>query len=334
MDLGAWPRVPLAHLPTPLEPMDRLRRALGTERAVWVKRDDATGLAGGGNKTRKLEYLAAEAKAAGADWLVTTGGVQSNHARQTAAAAARLGMGCDLVLTRAVPDRDAGYESTGNVQLDHLLGAHVQIHPVGTDRGEAMDAVAARRRVQGHTPFVIPTGGSTETGALGYVRAALELVNQAVDRDLAIGTIVVPASSGGTLAGLLVGLHALNHSARVIGIDVEADAATTRRTVAGLAASTARRLGVEPPPGERLHIEGAHAGPAYGIPTDATLAAARMAARTEGLVLDPVYSAKAMAGLLHGLDTGALAGEGAVVFVHTGGLPGLFAYPEAAGPAA
>lgn len=329
MDLAAWPRVPLAHLPTPLEPMPRLGRSMGGGASVWVKRDDATGLAGGGNKTRKLEYLAAQAQAAGADWLVTTGGVQSNHARQTAAAAARLGMGCDLVLTRAVPDRDTAYEATGNIQLDQLLGAWVHIHPAGTDRTEAMDAVAATRRGEGHTPFVIPTGGSTETGSLGYVRAALELVNQAAERDLRLDAVIAPASSGGTLAGLLVGMQALNHSARVIGIDVEADATTTRRTVAGLAASTAYELGVTPPAAERLHIEGAYAGPAYGIPTEATLAAARRGARTEGLVLDPVYSAKAMAGLLDLVETGTLTGSETAVFLHTGGLPGLFAYPEA-----
>lgn len=329
MDLARFPRVRLAHAPTPLEPLDGLRKPLGGGPRLWVKRDDATGLAGGGNKTRKLEYLLGAALAEGADCVVTTGGVQSNHARQTAAAAARLGLACELVLTRVVPDRPPGYETTGNVLLEHLLGARVHIRDGDTDRTAAMDAVADEARAKGAKPYIVPTGGSNRTGALGYARAALELVGQAAERDLRIDHVVHASSSGGTQAGLAAGLHLLGHPARVTGVDVEADAAATEAGVRALASEVASALGSRKPlPEAVVQVLAGHAGPAYGVPTGAMAAAVRRVARTDGLLLDPVYSGKAMAGLIALTEQGAFRDDENVVFLHTGGMPSIFAYGD------
>jgi L-cysteate sulfo-lyase len=329
MDLARFPRVALAHAPTPLEPMDRLRRVLGKGPRLFVKRDDATGLAGGGNKTRKLEHLLGAALAQWSDTVITTGGVQSNHVRQTAAAAARLDLACELVLTRVVPKRPESYEHTGNVLLDRLLGAEVHLFPGDTDRAAKMAEVAEAARSRGAKPYVIPTGGSTAVGALGYARAALELAAQAAERDLAIDCIVHASSSGGTQAGLVAGLQAMGHPARVIGIDVEADAPDTESKVRALAAETARLLGHSGHlPASAVQVEPGYAGPGYGIATSEMVDAVRQAARSEGLVLDPVYSGKAMAGLLGLIEDGAFDEDETVVFLHTGGLPGLFGYTD------
>lgn len=330
MDLARFSRVALAHAPTPLEPLDRLRAALGGGPRLLVKRDDATGLAGGGNKTRKLEYLLADALSQGADTVVTTGGVQSNHARQTAAAAARLNLTCELVLTRVVPDRPADYERTGNVLLDRLLGAQIHLCPGDTDRAAKMAEVAEAVRGRGGTPYVVPTGGSTAVGALGYARAALELVAQAAERDLSIDYIVHASSSGGTQAGLVAGLQCLGHPAQVLGIDVEADAPDTDAHVRALAAETAQHLGYAGHlPDAAVRVVPGYAGPAYGVPTSEMAAAVRRAAGTEGLILDPVYSGKAMAGLVGLIEAGTFNADDTVVFLHTGGLPGLFGYLDA-----
>lgn len=328
--LARFPRIALAATPTPLEAMDGLRRALGGGPRLMVKRDDCTALAGGGNKTRKLEYLLGAARAEGADCVVTTGGVQSNHVRQTAAAAARLGLGCELVLTRVVPDRPADYEATGNVLLDRLLGARVHLYPAAADRAATMAEIAEAARARGASPCVIPTGGSTALGALGYVRAALELAAQAAERDLAIDHVVLAASSGGTQAGLAAGLALLGHPARVTGIDVEADAPATQATVAALATETAQLLGHDGRlPADAVRVEPGYAGPGYGVPTPEMAAAVRRAARSEGLILDPVYTGKAMAGLIALIEAGTFGDDETVVFLHTGGLPGLFGYADA-----
>ena len=330
MDLARFPRVALAHAPTPLEPLDRLRAELGDgSPKLLVKRDDCTGLAGGGNKTRKLEYLLGRARADGADSVITCGGVQSNHVRQTAAAAARLGLHCELVLTRNVPDRPEAYLETGNVQLDRLLGAQVHLHPGDADRQREMAEIAAAARTRGRSPAVFPTGGSTAVGALGYVRAALELVQQAAERDQPLDAIVHACSSGGTQAGLVVGLHALGQSARVIGIDVEGDAGETEATVRQLVHETCQLLQIDPPPAAAVRVEAGHAGPGYGVPTEAMVAAVRRAARAEGLLLDPVYTGKAMAGLIALVQDGAFDAGETVAFLHTGGLPAIFAYADA-----
>ena len=326
MDLGDIPRVELAHRPTPLEPLARLSQHLGGPR-LTIKRDDCTGLALGGNKSRKLEFLLADALAKGADTVITSGGVQSNHVRQTAAAAARLGLAAELVLTRNVPWPDPNYDRTGNIQLDHLLGARVHVLPGETDRDEAMDQIAAELRERGRRPYVIPLGGSNPIGALGYAAAARELVDQAREMDLDFDYVVLPSSSGGTQGGLVGGLAALNHPARVIGVDVEGDPDGITNGVRRLAAATAERLGAAASAtDDAVEVQSGYAGEAYGLPTEAMTQAVEMLARLEGVLLDPVYTGKAMSALIGLVEAGRFRSSDRVVFIHTGGIPALFAY--------
>lgn len=326
MILTDIPRLPLAHLPTALEPLPRLSAHLGGP-GILVKRDDCTGLALGGNKTRKLEFLMAEAEAKGADTIVTIGGVQSNHVRQTAAAAARAGLSCHLVLARAVPWDEPAYETSGNVQLDHLLGAQVHLLPSGTDRDGALRRIAKALKSQGNKPYVIPSGGSNPTGALGYVACAMELEEQARAGGERIDYLLHATGSGGTQAGLVAGFHALNSQIQVLGIDITAEAAEITAKVRTIARDTAKRLGLpKAPPRDALQIIEGHAGTAYGMPTEQMREAVRLAARLEGLILDPVYTGKAMAGLIELVRQGRFSADQTIVFLHTGGMPGLFAY--------
>jgi D-cysteine desulfhydrase family pyridoxal phosphate-dependent enzyme len=330
MNLDDFPRAALAHLPTPLESMERLSAELGGPR-LFVKRDDCTGLALGGNKTRKLEFLMAEALAAGADSVITAGGVQSNHVRQTAAAAAKLGLAAHLVLTRNVPQDAArehdGYDRTGNILLDRLLGAEIRILPAGGDRAAAMDALAASLRAAGGRPYVIPLGGSNATGALGYALCARELLAQAEALCGGLDAIVLASSSGGSQAGLIAGLAALGDPARVIGIEVDGNRETVAEAVRKVAAAAAQRLGLDA--GEvvaRVEVVAGYGGPGYGLPTPEMRRAVELAARCEGLLLDPVYSGKAMAGLIGLIAERRFAADDRVVFLHSGGTPALFAY--------
>ena len=326
MELAEFPRLPLAHLPTPLEDLPRLSAHLGGPR-ILVKRDDCTGLATGGNKTRKLEFLMAEARARGAETIITTGGVQSNHVRQTAAAAAKTGLSCHLVLARAVAWDDPAYETSGNLQLDRLLGAQVHILPGGTDRDGAMRRIDRVLQSQGRNPYVIPSGGSNPTGALGYVACAMELEEQAKARGEKIDCVIHATGSGGTQAGLMAGFHALGSKTQVLGIDITAEASELAAKVRSIARETAARLELpKPPPRGALQIVEGHAGKAYGIPTEQMRDAVRLAARLEGLILDPVYTGKAMAGLIDLVRQGRFAADKTIVFLHTGGMPGLFAY--------
>ena len=307
-------RIPLAHLPTPLEPMDRLGAALGMEPgALWVKRDDCTGLAGGGNKARKLEYLCAEATAAGADTLVTGGGRQSNHVRMTAAAANRLGLRCVLVMASGPPSHP-----TGNVVLDQLLGAEL-VWGGELDYYEleaAIEAECDRLRGEGAKPFSIPVGGASVTGALAYVQAAGELLGQLPD----VEVVVVADGSGGTHAGLAAGLG--DHR-RVMGVDVgtRPDLDEQVPAKAALAAEAAHR----PAPLGGVWIDHDRFGAGYGEPTDSCREALDLAARCEGIVLDPVYTGKAMAGLVAAVREGRIRRDARTVFLHTGGMPALFA---------
>ena len=326
MDLGRYPRTSLAHLPTPLEPLPRLTEALGGPR-LYVKRDDATGLALGGNKTRKLEFLMAEAQAEGADCIITAGGVQSNHVRQSAAAAAKLGLACELVLNRNVPWDEPHYDRTGNVLLDRILGAQVHIHPAGTDRDAAMEELAASLKDQGRQPYIIPVGGSNPVGSLGYVSAAQELTRQADQMGIGIDYIVHGCSSGGTHAGLACGLAALGHPAKLRGIDVDGDPALAEAVVRPLTAALAGFLALDEAAAlARVEVVPGYAGDGYGLPTEAMREAVAMAARCEGLILDPVYTGKAMAGLIGLIRGGAIEKDATVVFIHSGGMPALFAY--------
>ena len=307
-------RIPLAHLPTPLEPMDRLGVHLGMEPgSLWVKRDDCTGLAGGGNKARKLEYLCADALAQGCDTLVTGGGRQSNHVRMTAAAANRLGLACTVVLGSDPPS-----VPSGNVVLDELLRPDIVWAGSSDYYGVevAIEETCRRLADQGRRPYPMPIGGASTVGALGYVAAARELAEQDAEVDL----VVVADGSGGTHAGLAAGFG--DHG-RVLGVDVGTRPDLDEQ-VPAKAAAAARLAGLADPTG-RCEIDHDRFGPGYGVPTDECREALDLAARLEGLILDPVYTGKAMAGLLAARREDRIGAATRVVFLHSGGMPALFA---------
>jgi L-cysteate sulfo-lyase len=329
MKLAKFPRIRLGHGPTPLEPMDNLSRALGGPR-LWIKRDDCTGLATGGNKTRKLEYLMADAQAKGADTVITQGATQSNHARQTIAAACRLGMQSHIILEDRTGYTRAEYKKSGNVFLDALMGASISEVPADTDMNAAMATLAEKLRAQGRKPYVIPGGGSNAIGALGYVTCALELAGQANDMGLAIDSLVHATGSAGTQAGLVVGMEGARTQIPVLGIGVRAPRPAQEQRVFDLACQTAELLGV---PGsvkrEDVVANCDYVGPGYGLPTPGMVEAVTMLARHEGLLLDPVYSGKGMAGLIDLVRKGHFKQGQNVVFLHTGGAVALYGYTEA-----
>ena len=326
MLLTRFPRVRLGHLPTPLEPLPRLSAALGGPE-IWIKRDDCTGLSTGGNKTRKLEFLMAEAQAQGADMVMTQGATQSNHARQTAAAAARLGMACHILLEDRTGYQDPDYTASGNVLLDHLHGATTETHPGGTDMPAAMEAAAEARRATGLRVYVIPGGGSNPVGALGYANCALELLGQANDRGLVIDHLVTATGSAGTQAGLVAGMKALNAGIPVLGIGTRAPQERQEQMVHDLACRTAALLGCAGVVDRAdVRADTNYVGAGYGLPRADTIEAIRLFAELEGILLDPVYSGKGAAGLIDWCRTGRFAKGERVVFLHTGGAAGLFAY--------
>jgi L-cysteate sulfo-lyase len=329
MNLARFPRIRLGHMPTPLEPMENLTRLLGGPN-LWIKRDDCTGLSTGGNKTRKLEYLMADARAEGADIVITQGATQSNHARQTAAACAKLGIACHILLEDRTGYTDPAYTRNANVLMDKLHGATVSRRPGGADMQAEMEAVAATLRAEGRKPYVIPGGGSNPVGALGYVNAAQELVTQASDMGLRIDHLVHATGSAGTQAGLVAGLVALNSGIPVLGIGVRAPKDRQEANVFALAERTAQHLGL---PGiiKREHVVANcdYVGQGYGIPTEGMVKAVKLLAEQEGILLDPVYSGKGMAGLFDLIGKGFFKPGENVVFLHTGGQVGLFGYPEA-----
>jgi L-cysteate sulfo-lyase len=326
MQLAQFARSRLIHSPTPLEPLVALSRHLGGP-SILVKRDDCSGLALGGNKNRKLEFLVGEALAAGADTLVTAGGVQSNHCRQTAAAAARHGLRCELVLSRNVASNHPAYDRTGNVLLDRMFGAGLNFVPRDIDWGTELDKVAETVRRGGGRPFVIPIGGSTPTGALGYVACAQELLQQATALSRVIDAVVHCSGSGGTQAGLLVGLR--GSGIPVIGISCAAPRAEIAGLVLDLAQRTAAKLGLPADfVGEDVKVVDDYVGPGYGVPTPGMIEAVDLCARLEGLLIDPVYTGKAMAGLIGLVRGGRFKATDSVIFVHTGGVPALFAYED------
>jgi D-cysteine desulfhydrase family pyridoxal phosphate-dependent enzyme len=325
--LDAHPRVVLGETPTPLQALPRLSAELG--RPVFVKRDDLLGPAIGGNKTRKLEYLMADARRQGAKRVVTFGGLQSNHARLTAAAANLCGMEAHLLYFEPRPER-----LTGNLLLNELLGARMHFVPFASRRPRPrrlhavvrFTRIVARLRVGPH--YFIPVGGHTWLGALGYVRAALEVDEQARGLGIDEAWVVLAAGSGGTLAGLLAGLRLVGSGLRPLGIDVGRLWKAFPAAVAHLAGEVSERLG-EPcafASAEVPLVEATYVGEAYGRPSKAGRAALERLARAEGILLDPVYTAKAFAGLLDLLERGRFGRNEPVVFLHTGGLPALFAF--------
>jgi L-cysteate sulfo-lyase len=319
------PRVRLAHLPTPMEPMPRLASALGLS-SLWVKRDDCTGLGVGGNKIRKLEFDLAAALAEGADCVVCGGVVQSNTARQAAAACAKLGLECHLgIMHGRLARTEPGYDDTGNALLNRLFGAIIHDIPWDEDRNRRLHEIVEELKAAGRRPYLVPYGASDALGATGYALAAEEIV-----RDLPnVAWIVHASGSAGTQAGLLAGLLALGHSARVIGVDVDAQPERVRADVCRVGREVAALLGIEHRwQNERVEIAAEWSAGAYGVADEPTEEAIRLAARTEALALDPVYSGKGMAGLIGLARQGRFSASDVVVWIHTGGLPGVFAYPE------
>ena len=331
MKLTNFPRIQITHSPTPLEFMPRLTEALGGPN-IYIKRDDCTGLGSGGNKTRKLEFLMADAERLGADTIITQGATQSNHARQTVAIAVKMGMKCEILLEDRTGSKVENYKKSGNVFLDHLYGARVQEVPGGTDMNAAMASLADELRSKGQKPYVIPGGGSNPIGALGYVTCAMELINQFNTRDLRVDCVVHATGSAGTQAGLVVGLEGARSQIPVLGIGVRAAKEAQETNVYNLAVKTAELLGI---PGsikrESVTANCDYVGGGYGVPTPGMVEAVTLVARLEGILLDPVYSGKGMAGLIDLCRKGHFKKGENIVFVHTGGAVALYGYMEAFG---
>lgn len=323
-DLSSFPRVQLGQWPSPLQACPRLSAAVAT--TVLVKRDDIGLIGVGGNKLRKLEFLLGAAVLDGAERVITFGAVQTNHGRLTAAACARLGLACDLVLTRSVPRSGEAYERSGNIMLDHVYGATV--HVVDTD-----EQAAARHQelLARHGKAVsIPVGGSTGVGALGYVAAIPELIDQFGDCGEWPTRLVSPLASAGTAAGLVVGAAAYGWEIDIDLIAVSRPADQARQVLLPLIEETAALLGIAPPSLDRVRITDRTLGPGYGQPTDEVWRAISLFGSTEAITLEPVYSGKAAAGFVSLVEDGSIGPDERVLFLHTGGLPGLFAYtPEA-----
>jgi L-cysteate sulfo-lyase len=327
IDFDAFPRVALCHQPTAIEPMVRLGEHLGGPR-LFIKRDDCTGLAMGGNKTRKLEFLAGEALKENADILVTQGAVQSNHVRQTAAAACHVGLKCHVLLERRVPGREASYEETGNVLLNKVFGATHEFRPAGMDMNAEAQAVVEKLRAEGHRPYFIPGGGSNPTGALGYANCAQEIAQQSKESGQHFDWLVMGTGSTGTQAGLVAGFHTIGHDLPVMGISVRQPRERQMNAVHGLTAKTLEKLGGPSIAPSKILVDDGYVGEGYGLPADDTLEAIRLTARYEGILLDPVYSAKGMAGMIGLIRKGFFKPSNNVLFLHTGGATALFAYEE------
>lgn len=328
MQLAKYPRFPLAYAPTPLERLAHITATVGGP-DIFIKRDDCTGLALGGNKTRKLEYLIGAALAEGATDIITEGGLQSNHVRQSAAAAVKARLTCHLVLNRNVAIETAAYQRSGNLLLDHLLGATLHVCAPGEARADRIARLTEDLRRGGRRPYLVPTGGSNAVGALGYARLAGEIVQQATERDLALDYVVVASGSGGTQAGLVAGMAAVNAGIRVIGVDIDDEPEHVTEAVTTIAAECAGLLGcAQALSADAFELACGYAKPGYGLPNEGMKAAVTTLARTEGILLDPVYTGKAFAGLLGLVTQGRFAKRDKVVFVHTGGAPALFAYGD------
>jgi D-cysteine desulfhydrase len=324
--IASFPRLDLVGAATPLQKLDRVSRMLG--RDIYIKRDDTTPLAFGGNKLRKLEFLTADAQRLGADTLVTAGAIQSNHVRQTAAVAAQLGMRCHALLENPTDTTDIDYLHSGNRLLLDLFDAHGEPVAALHNADAQLQSLADRLRGEGHKPYVIPIGGSNPLGALGYVHAGLELAQQAEAMDISFSAVVLASGSAGTHGGLALALAHAMPETQVIGVTVSRTVEAQAPKVAALIDGTADLLDVEVPPELRLELWDEYFLPRYGEPNKATIDAIRLLARTEGVLLDPVYTGKAMAGLLDGVTHERFDGNGPLLFLHTGGAPALFAYRD------
>ena len=326
--LARFPRLGLAHLPTPLEPLRRLTAYLGGPR-IWAKREDATGVGFGGNKLRKLDYVLHEAIEAKADTLVSGGVVQSNSQRQVAAAAAKLGLECHLAVYHgrlAAPTPE--YETSGNALLNRLFGAHLHHVPWTGDRNAAIKALGDHLRAQGRRPYFVPYGVSNPLGAVGYASAIMEIAEQSRQLGFHPSAIVHCSGSAATQAGLVVGASIALGVTRIVGIDIDAEPERVRADVVTYARAAADLLDTAFSDSD-VEVVAGHAGPAYGVPHPATIEAIKLAGALEALPVDPVYSGKGLAGLIALARAGRWRADEDVIFLHTGGAPALFAYQSA-----
>jgi 1-aminocyclopropane-1-carboxylate deaminase len=334
VNLDDYARTPLLFGPSPVHRLERLSQHLGGTVEIWAKREDCnSGLAYGGNKTRKLEYLVADALAAGCDTLVSIGGVQSNHTRQVAAVAAHAGLKCVLVQEHWVEWPDSVYDKVGNILLSRMMGAEVRLDTAGFDIGirpswnDALESV----RERGGTPYAIPAGGSDHPlGGLGFARWAREVHEQEEALGVFFDTIVVCSVTGSTQAGMIAGFALQSPQRRVLGIDASATVDQTREQIARIARATARAVGLERElsDDEIVLLDGWHAG-CYGVPDQATMDAITLCARLEGVITDPVYEGKSMAALIDLVSSGEIEAGSRVLYAHLGGQPALNAYAGA-----
>ncbi|WAH52395.1 D-cysteine desulfhydrase [Pseudescherichia vulneris] len=320
-NLTRFPRLEFIGAPTPLEYLPRFSDYLGRE--IYIKRDDVTPMALGGNKLRKLEFLAADALREGADTLITAGAIQSNHVRQTAAVAAKLGLHCVALLENPIATRAENYLTNGNRLLLDLFNAQIEMCDALTDPVAQLAELATRIEAQGFRPYVIPVGGSNALGALGYVESALEIAQQC-EGAVELSSIVVASGSAGTHAGLAVGLEQLMPEAELIGVTVSRKRDEQKAKVVALQQAVARELEVEAKADIMLWDD--YFAPGYGTPNEEGVEAIKLLARLEGILLDPVYTGKAMAGLIDGINQNRFKDQGPILFIHTGGAPALFAY--------
>ena len=321
LNLSRFPRLELIGAPTPLEYLPRLSDHLG--RDIFIKRDDVTPIALGGNKLRKLEFLAADALREGADTLVTAGAIQSNHVRQTAAVAAKLGLHCVALLENPIGTQAENYLTNGNRLLLDLFNVQVEMVVALTDPAAQLDELATRLEAQGFRPYVIPVGGSNALGALGYVESALEIAQQC-EGAVSLSSVVVASGSAGTHAGLAVGLEQLMPEVELIGVTVSRSVADQKPKVVTLQQAVSEQLALQAK--AEIVLWDDYFAPGYGTPNDEGMEAVKLLARLEGILLDPVYTGKAMAGLIDGIARKRFKDEGPILFVHTGGAPALFAY--------
>ena len=326
--LGAFPRERIAHLPTPLEPLSGLQSFLGeTCPRLFIKRDDCTGLSFGGNKTRKLEFLVGQAKSEGNDTLITFGAAQSNHVRQTAAAAAKCGLNCIAILVEQVPYEDAAYQTSGNLLLDKVLGAEIHLVPNDEGAAVALGEVLERLGHEGRSALIIPPGGSTALGSLGYVDCAAELKEQCTGFGIEPKAIVLASSTGGTQAGLVAGAAALDWPVKIIAFDVY-KGKDDPSAIQALAQEVSDLIEGGPLHPNAVELRRGVIGDGNGLPTPQMKEALALMAAHEGILMDPVYSGKALAGLIQMIRAGEFGAEDDVIFLHTGGAPGLFAYEK------
>lgn len=320
-NLTRFPRLEFIGAPTPLEYLPRFSDYLG--RDIFIKRDDVTPMAMGGNKLRKLEFLAANALREGADTLITAGAIQSNHVRQTAAVAAKLGLNCVALLENPIGTRAENYLSNGNRLLLDLFNVQIELCEALSDPAAQLNELATRVEAQGFRPYVIPVGGSNALGALGYVESALEIAQQC-EGAVSLSSVVVASGSAGTHAGLAIGLEQLMPDVELIGVTVSRSVAEQKPKVVTLQQAVAQQLELQAKADIVLWDD--YFAPGYGTPNDEGQEAIKLLARLEGILLDPVYTGKAMAGLIDGITQKRFKDEGPILFVHTGGAPALFAY--------